>query len=471
MILFNFGLLSVLIVQVLGAVNPIEVRGKHFFDSVTNEPFFIRGVDYQPGGSSNVVDDTDPLSDVSVCSRDIPLFQDLGINAIRVYSLNPDLNHDKCMTMLASAGIYLILDVNSPLTNQHLNRYEPWTSYNPIYLEHVFKLVGQFVHYNNTLGFLAGNEIVNDKRSAERSPPYIKQMVSDMKNYIKAHSPRTVPVGYSAADDLKYRVSLSKYLECEDKGSANTGVDFYGVNSYQWCGDQDFQSSGYDKLVEAYKDYSKPVFFSEFGCNEVTPRKFGEIPTLYSDKMYHTFSGGLVYEFTQEVNNYGLVSINEASNDVYLLEDFEALKEQYKQTKQPTAEDLKTAQDKMKSRIIAKSPQCALKYSNLDISAKVVSKLATEFIKRGTKSVKGKYVDITKSDITTNSRYFSPDGNPMSRPPRIVVTNELNSVNFEDAGHKSSNSGSSIPLSMIKVILCLTIILDLVLDISAVTFF
>lgn len=76
------------------------------------------------------------------------------------------------MSLLALAGIYLVLDVNSPLPNHHLNRYEPWTSYNEAYLQNVFKVIEQFSYYNNTLGFFAGNEVVNDERSAKVCPPF-----------------------------------------------------------------------------------------------------------------------------------------------------------------------------------------------------------------------------------------------------------------------------------------------------------
>lgn len=166
------------------------------------------------------------------------------------------------MTMLASAGIYLVIDVNSPLPNHHLNRYEPWTTYNKEYLKNVYQVVDQFSEYNNTLGFFAGNEVVNDKVSATNSAVYIKALVRDIKNYIEHHAPRIIPVGYSAADDLRYRVSLSEYLQCVD-ATLSDSVDFYGVNSYQWCGKQTMQSSGYDKLVKAYSDFRQPIFFSE----------------------------------------------------------------------------------------------------------------------------------------------------------------------------------------------------------------
>lgn len=46
----------------------------------TNIQFFIRGVDYQPGGTSSVSQGADPLSEPEACARDIALFQKLNIN-------------------------------------------------------------------------------------------------------------------------------------------------------------------------------------------------------------------------------------------------------------------------------------------------------------------------------------------------------------------------------------------------------
>lgn len=45
---------------------PVTVKGNAFFAG--NQRFYIRGVDYQPGGSSEAAD---PLSDIKICSRDI----------------------------------------------------------------------------------------------------------------------------------------------------------------------------------------------------------------------------------------------------------------------------------------------------------------------------------------------------------------------------------------------------------------
>ncbi|KAL7272053.1 Glycolipid anchored surface protein 4 precursor [Rhizina undulata] len=302
------------------AIDTIEIKDRHFVNSKTGDPFFIKGVDYQPGGAADVSTGTDPLSDADTCARDIFLFQKLGINTIRVYSVDPTLDHNACMTMLAAAGIYLVLDVNSPLENQHLNNQVPWTTYTPMYLEHVFSVIEVFSGYDNTLAFLAGNEVIFDSVSAQASPNYVKAVVRDMKAYIQNHISRAIPVGYSNADDLLFRVSLAQYLECGDTGF----IDFFGVNSYQWCGDNTFQGSGYDTLVEDYANYSLPVFFTEYGCNVVRPRKWEEVASIYSQNMTGVFSGGLVYEFTQESNDYGLVQIS-SDQSVQTLAEYDTL--------------------------------------------------------------------------------------------------------------------------------------------------
>ncbi|KAH3898692.1 related to 1,3-beta-glucanosyltransferase GAS4 [Saccharomycodes ludwigii] len=411
--------LGYLLYKVVALVHPIEIYDKFFIDSITRQPFYIRGVDYQPGGASGITKEKDPLSDPNICARDILLFQDLGINTVRVYSINPDLNHDICMSILASAGIYLVLDVNSPLPGQHLNRYQPWTTYNNDYLEHVFKVIKQFSGYNNTLGFFAGNEVVNDKRSAKNSPTFIKQLINDMKLFMKLYCPRTIPVGYSAADDLKYRISLSKYLACADYNLPEGSVDFYGVNTYQWCGDQTFHSSGYDILVEDYEEYSKPVFFSEFGCNKVTPRNFQEVEAIFSPAMCTVFTGGLVYEFSQETNKYGLVEID-TNNDVHLLSDFKALKERYTATLLPSALDIiqilkmknsKSGENtKVHGRGINKRDQmgemCEKQYENLEITKETPPDLAAEVIESGIDVEKGEFVLLKEKDLQTTHKIY-----------------------------------------------------------------
>lgn len=416
--------LLLLAAKALCFVHPITTKSRFFVDSVTGEPFYIKGVDYQPGGSAAFTGDLDPLSDPTKCARDITLFQDLGINTIRVYSINTELNHDVCMSLLALAGIYLVLDVNSPLLQHHLNRYEPWTSYTEEYLNNVFKVAEQFAHYNNTLGFFAGNEIINDDRSARLSPVFVKAVVRDLKQYLDIHAPRNVPVGYSAADDLRYRMPVAEYLECEDESMYDL-VDFYGVNSYQWCGEQTFYTSGYNVLLESYLDYNRPVFLSEFGCNEVTPRAFDEIKSIYSSDMTDVFSGGLVYEFTQEPNQYGLVEIL-PNGDVQLLKDFLQLKYQYLALSeldytgvlQRILKGEKESKSRFKGRL-NEVPQCALQYDNIDILAGLPETPALYLLDHGVQVQRGKYVEISPEQSTNQYKVLMPNGSPYTMPTQV----------------------------------------------------
>lgn len=67
--------------------------------------------------------------------------------------------------------------------------------------------------------------------------------------------------------------------------------------------------------------------YSEYGCNRVQPRIFNEVETLYGDKMT-SLSGGLVYEYSQEEADYGLVTLN-TNGSVSLRQDYDNLQGQF----------------------------------------------------------------------------------------------------------------------------------------------
>lgn len=81
------------------AVPAIDVKGNYFVNNATGDRYQIVGVAYQPGGSAGYDLSSDPLSDKDSCIRDAALMQVLGVNAIRVYNVNPDLNHDECASI------------------------------------------------------------------------------------------------------------------------------------------------------------------------------------------------------------------------------------------------------------------------------------------------------------------------------------------------------------------------------------
>ncbi|RAK95734.1 1,3-beta-glucanosyltransferase gel1 [Aspergillus ibericus CBS 121593] len=302
-------------------VTAITVKGNAFFKG--DDRFYIRGVDYQPGGSSKLAD---PIADADGCKRDIKKFTELGLNTIRVYSVDNSQDHDECMNALADAGIYLVLDVNTP--KYSLNRADPAPSYNDVYLQYIFATVDKFANYKNTLAFFSGNEVINDGPSS-KAAPYVKAVTRDLRQYIRSRNYREIPVGYSAADIDTNRLQMAEYMNC---GSDDERSDFFAFNDYSWCDPSSFTTSGWDQKVKNFTGYGLPLFLSEYGCN-TNKREFEEVSALYNTEMTGVYSGGLVYEYSQEASNYGLVEIS--GTDVKTLSDYDALKSAFSKTSNP----------------------------------------------------------------------------------------------------------------------------------------
>ena len=55
----------------------------------------------------------DPLVNTEQCQRDVALMKQLGGNAIRVYHVDPLVDHTGCMKLFADAGIYLFVDLDT----------------------------------------------------------------------------------------------------------------------------------------------------------------------------------------------------------------------------------------------------------------------------------------------------------------------------------------------------------------------
>ncbi|KAI8068485.1 Glucanosyltransferase-domain-containing protein [Gongronella butleri] len=297
------------------ALNPIVIKGQKFFDSVTQEQFFIKGVAYQPRSEVRNQELMDPLADVAGCTRDAPMMKALGANVVRVYEVDPTKNHDECMKAFADNGLYLLLDIPTPRTA--INRKHP--EYDLIKYNAYKATVGAFAKYPHVLAFLAGNEVTNDKTNTAASP-FVRAAIRDMKAFLQHNSARAIPVGYASNDDQDIRDAIKDYFVCGDEQSQ---ADFFGVNLYEWCGGSSFERSGYSERTKEFENYGKPVFLSEYGCNLVRPREFSEVQAVYGDQMTPVWSGGVVYEWSQENNEYGLVRI--ANGAATPLDDYKLL--------------------------------------------------------------------------------------------------------------------------------------------------
>jgi hypothetical protein len=225
------------------------------------------------------------------------------------------------MALLDAAGIYVISDLGQP--NLSINREDP--QWNTALYNRYTAVVDALAPYNNVIGFFAGNEVPNNL-TYTASTAFVKAAVRDTKAYIKSKNYHSMGVGYAADDDATVRADVAAYFNCGDVASQ---IDFWGYNIYEWCGDSNYELSGYSQRVAEFEGYSVPAFFAEYGCNTqggAAARKFTEVQALYGTNMTGVFSGGIVYEYFQEENDYGLVSVSGSS--ISTMADFAAFSSQ-----------------------------------------------------------------------------------------------------------------------------------------------
>jgi len=307
----------------------ITMKGQKFFYE-NGTQFFMKGIAYQQdtaaaGGETTTGKYLDPLADAKRCKQDVPLLEEMGTNIIRTYAIDPEKDHSTCMKLLSDAGIYVISDLSEPKLS--INRDDP--KWNTEIYQRYTDVIDELAKYSNVVGFFAGNEVSNAKNNTEASA-YVKAAVRDSKKYIKSKGYKNLGVGYAANDDKDIREEIADYFNC---GSSDESIDFWGYNIYSWCGKSDMQKSGYDQQIKFFEDYSVPIFFAEYGCNNqpngAEDRTFTDTRALYNDEMTKVFSGGIVYMYFQEANDYGLVELSK-SGEPELMKNAKFLAKEHK---------------------------------------------------------------------------------------------------------------------------------------------
>ncbi|EGO02821.1 carbohydrate-binding module family 43 protein/Glycoside hydrolase family 72 protein [Serpula lacrymans var. lacrymans S7.3] len=319
------------------AIQKVTRSGRYLYTQDGNR-FYIKGVAYQEQGAvvadpnnpflepSNYID---PLANGTVCQRDLPYLQQLGVNAVRAYSVNASLNHDTCMKMLSNAGIYTIIDLSLPV-NGSLDRNSPsWTTN---LLDLYIETIDSFSGYDNVLAYNVGNEVVI-AANGTGAAAYVKAAARDVKAYLNSKKSSSL-VGYASIDgDATWLDPLANYLSCDPSGSnsGSAAIDLYGLNNYQWCGNSTFQSS-YAGTEGQFAGYNVPAYFSEFGCITSPPRLWTEVGALYSSQMSDVWSGGVAFSYfpaQSAQGQFGMVTISADGSTVFVNNDFTSLKTQY----------------------------------------------------------------------------------------------------------------------------------------------
>lgn len=338
--------------------------------------------------------------------------------------------------------MYMMIDVNSPLVGESLDGSAPWTTYTSTYLNRTFAIVEAFRHYPNTLLFFSGNEVISDAASGKIDPAYVRAVTRDIKGYIAKHSDRSIPVGYSAADVRSVLFDSWNFFQCSDSGEVNdtSRADIFALNSYSWCGDSSFTTSGYNTLVSGFTGTSIPVFFSEYGCNVPAPRIFTEVGTLYSDQMMPVFSGGVVYEYANEVSDFGLVNIS-SDGSVDILPDFYTLQSQYAKV------DFKTVQTATANSKAATPPVCSSKLITTkgfetNFTLPVLPPGAAAILSKGVSPTPSGKI-ITISNWSVNYTVRNPNGTVVTNLAVKQLANDAFNMPGTNTGAGSSGAASS----------------------------
>lgn len=325
------------------AIQSVTRQGRYLYTQDQNR-FYIKGISYQEQGAviasanNNFGEPStfiDPLSLGSACQRDLPYLQQLGVNTIRVYSVNASLNHDDCMTTFSNAGIYTIIDLSLPL-NGSIDRLVPTWSTN--LLDSYIATINAFQKYDNVLAYNVGNEVVTT--ATNPSAPYVKAAGRDIKAYLNSIKSSAL-VGYASIDGASsWRLDLADYFSCDssNSNSGSTAIDLYGLNNYEWCGDSSFQASGYATTTSDFQQYNVVAYFSEFGCVNSPPRLWTEVGALFNSSMSPVWSGGIAFSYFPAASadgQFGMVNISSDGSTVTTSGDFSRLQTQYGQISPP----------------------------------------------------------------------------------------------------------------------------------------
>ncbi|KAF9056443.1 glycoside hydrolase family 72 protein [Panaeolus papilionaceus] len=333
-----FTLLTAFLVCTVQAIPKVTRAGRYLYDD-SGKRFYIKGIAYQEQGEVIAGPDNDflepstfidPLALGNACKRDLPFLQELGVNTLRIYSVDSTLNHDDCMSTFSNAGIYVVIDLALPL-NGSIDRLAPSWSTN--LLNQYTTTIDVFSKYDNVLAYNVGNEVVIQNTTAVA--PFVKAAARDIKAYLKSKKSDAL-VGYAAINGASnWREPLANFLSCDIDGKSSdaTSIDLYGLNDYEWCGASTFQSS-YARTTAAFENYNVVAYFSEFGCILSPPRLWTETQALFSSDMTSVWSGGIAFSYfpaQSAQGQFGMVTISADNTTVTTGEDFDRLKTQYSQ--------------------------------------------------------------------------------------------------------------------------------------------
>jgi 1,3-beta-glucanosyltransferase GAS1 len=274
-------------------------KGSKFFYSNNGSQFLVRGIHYGDYFSRS---DSDTGA---FCSRDVKYFRRLGINTLFIADAAPESLKNECMEAFQNAGLYVVFECCAQV------RYHSAVIWDHAYYKAYKNLIDSASKFPNVLGILT--TIWDCDPSWAARLPETRELVQEMKKYIRDMGYRTVLIGVSGYNHRKSRYPL-EYLTC---GDMHASPDWYMVgpshsysreNESYVCTDD---ASMGNELINLYRGSPLPVLLRYFSCLETKPDDFREIEHIYSPQMMEVFSGGLLAKWqpdTKEALEYGMLS-------------------------------------------------------------------------------------------------------------------------------------------------------------------
>lgn len=288
------------------ATDPIYTKGNIFCCGQAR--FIIRGICYvsapRPVDQDANHDDVLSAGHLDELKRDMELFKELGLNAIRVSSLSPKEDHREAMELLREAGIYVLVNLGEGFEAPPMTPPSHWPdpdfdsslhTYSAEYLKDTLQVVDEMSKYSNLLGFAVEADAARSSLTSKMSE-IVRALIADVKKFLHLRRGRNVPIGVSLSEIMSIRQSLISYFTA---GTKDERADFLAIDSWGWAGKSSFKISGWESMVRSLANYPVPMFLGAFGNTAHRPRGWYEVLSLYSTEMTDVVSGGLVYNYPQ----------------------------------------------------------------------------------------------------------------------------------------------------------------------------
>ncbi len=300
---------------------------------VNGNPFYVKGVNYQPSpiGSSN---DWTPNGDwfqdywSGIPGRDIPQIKAMNANTVKTYAFTAWAWGDPSKKRISHADFYKLLAANDmyavPMvyfTSDLIKNYNPSTWQNNEIMQQWLAVLAEGKNEPGVLGWCVGNEL----NPGDSFYPQYWQNYNAIVGIIKNHSPDKITMIGVVDDSMHTPQYADPYM---------TNLDVWGINSYRGN-----LNSAFDNLFTTFAAAStKPLLITEWGPPASTRNSSGDPVLLpdnanltadYIERHWHnsayqegydsmmennaTCQGGFIFEWTDEWNKINPPTVHNPS--------------------------------------------------------------------------------------------------------------------------------------------------------------